>query len=66
MPKKQKRGRPPGPKGAYNPEPPRQLGRVCDEQWEFLKRAAAAEEKPFSTWALEILSREAKKVLFKS
>lgn len=56
-------GRPAGPRGAYNPVPARQLGRVTDEEWDDLKLAAKAKAMPFSHWALTILNREAKKIL---
>ena len=41
--------------------PQRQLGRVDDEAWETLREAAKRAGKPFSTWAVEVLLRAAKR-----
>ena len=57
---KPKRGRPPTSKGAYNPHPARQLGRVSDEDWRTLKQAAEASDKTFTQWAVEVLLKAAK------
>lgn len=59
--KKEKRGRPPTERGAYNPNPPRQLGRVSDEDWETLQEAARSSGKKFTQWALGVLLRAAKR-----
>tara|TARA_R110000868_G_scaffold226444_1_gene479036 strand:- start:4 stop:207 length:204 start_codon:yes stop_codon:yes gene_type:complete len=60
-----KRGRKPTERGAYNPNPARQLGRVSDEDWTLLKEAAEASGKTFTEWALPALlklaGREKKK-----
>lgn len=61
MTKKRKPGRPPTERGAYNPHPVRQIGRVSDEDWQTLKEAAETAGKPFSQWATEILLRAAKR-----
>ena len=56
-----KRGRPATDRGAYNPNPARQLGRVSDRDWELLKAAAEQSGEPFTQWALKILLRAAKR-----
>jgi hypothetical protein len=56
-----KRGRPATKRGAYNPNPARQLGRVSDEDWETLKAAAERAGLPFTQWAVAILLRAAKR-----
>jgi len=56
-----KRGRPATERGAYNPHPARQLGRVSDEDWETLKNAAERSGKTFTQWAVSILIGAAKK-----
>lgn len=60
-----KRGRPATERGAYNPNPARQLGRVSDEDWASLKEAAEASGKTFTEWAvpalLKLAAREKKK-----
>jgi predicted DNA binding CopG/RHH family protein len=58
-----KRGRPATERGAYNPNPARQLGRVSDEDWETIKAAAEKAGVPFTQWALPILLRAAKRQL---
>lgn len=58
--KKPKVGRPATERGAYNPNPPRQLGRVSDEDWTLLKEAAEASGKTFTEWAVGILLKKAK------
>jgi len=55
MTNKPKRGRPATERGAYNPNPPRQLGRVSDKDWALLKEAAEASGKTFTEWALPAL-----------
>lgn len=63
---KPKRGRPPTSKGAYNPHPARQLGRVSDEDWKMLKQAAKTSGKTFTQWAVEVLLNAAKGLPTKS
>tara|TARA_R110000868_G_scaffold7443_2_gene40418 strand:+ start:71 stop:280 length:210 start_codon:yes stop_codon:yes gene_type:complete len=58
--KKPKRGRPATERGAYNPHPARQLGRVSDEDWETLKQAAKTSGKTFTQWAVEVLLKAAR------
>jgi hypothetical protein len=58
-----KRGRPATERGAYNPNPARQLGRVSDEDWETLKAASAKRGETFTAWALAVLLRAAKREL---
>lgn len=64
-PKKPARGRRPTDRGAYNPNPARQLGRVSDADWALLKEAAEAAGKTFTEWAvpalLKLAARETKK-----
>lgn len=55
-----KRGRPATERGAYNPNPARQLGRVSDEDWTLLKEAAEASGKTFTEWAVGILLKKAR------
>jgi hypothetical protein len=57
----QKRGRPATERGAYNPHPPRQLGRVSDEDWAGLKAAAESAGKSFTEWALPVLLAKARR-----
>lgn len=64
MTKKQRpetRGRPPTERGAYNPNPPRQLGRVSDEDWNVLQEAARSRGMKFTQWALGVLLKAAKR-----
>lgn len=63
--KKPKRGRPATERGAYNPNPARQLGRVSDEDWETLKAAAEKRGEKFTQWALAVLLRAAKREIRK-
>ncbi len=60
-----KRGRPATERGAYNPNPARQLGRVSDADWEALKAAAAKRGESFTAWALGVLLKAAKRELGK-
>ena len=41
--------------------PARQLGRVTDEDWGLLQKAAEESGKTFTQWALEILVRNARR-----
>ena len=59
--KKGKRGRPATERGAYNPKPARQLGRVSDEDWEAMKAAAEAAGVSFTEWATQVLMRAVKR-----
>lgn len=59
--KSQKRGRPATERGAYNPNPARQLGRVSNEDWAELKAAAEAAGKSFTEWALPALLAKARR-----
>ena len=52
---KPKRGRPATERGAYNPNPARQLGRVSAEDWETLKAAAEKRGESFTAWAVRVL-----------
>jgi len=66
MEKKHAGGRPPKPPGEKYRTPARQLGRVADEDWELLQRAAKESGKPsFTAWAVEILLRAARRQLNK-
>lgn len=58
-----KRGRPATDRGAYNPNPARQLGRVSDEDWDLLRAAAEKRGETFTQWALAVLKRAAKREL---
>lgn len=62
---KPRRGRPATDRGAYNPNPARQLGRVSDEDWETLKAAAEKRGESFTQWAVAVLLRAAKRELSK-
>lgn len=57
--KKPKRGRPPTERGAYNPDPARQLGRVSKSDWETIKAAAKSSGKTFTQWAMGHLLKAA-------
>lgn len=58
-------GRPPTKNGIY--DPPRVIGRVSPEDWETIKAAAEKNRQQtgesFTEWAVEILMKEARKVL---
>jgi hypothetical protein len=60
MTEPKKRGRPPTERGAYNPNPARQLGRVGDAEWKTLQEAARKAGLPFTRWAVPILLAAAK------
>lgn len=57
-----KRGRPATERGAYNPNPARQLGRVSDEDWQTLKLAADKCGESFTAWALRVLLAAANEI----
>lgn len=65
MTEERKRGRPPTERGAYNPHPARQLGRVPEPDWELLKAAADKSGESFTAWALGVLKRAARRELNK-
>lgn len=54
-------GRPAKPLGEKYQTPGRRLGRVADDEWETLQRAAEASGKSFTEWAVAILLRAAKR-----
>ena len=56
-----KPGRPATERGAYNPHPARQLGRVADDDWEQLKAAADRRGESFTQWAVRVLLRAARR-----
>jgi hypothetical protein len=56
-----KRGRPATDRGAYNPNPARQLGRVSDADWQTLRAAAESSGQTFTQWAVGTLLRAARK-----
>lgn len=58
-----KLGRPPTERGAYNPHPVRQIGRVSDEDWQLIKAAAEKRGETFTAWAVAVLKRAAKREL---
>lgn len=55
-------GRTPTERGAYNPLPPRQIGRVSDEHWAEIKDAAKRDGKTLTAWAIEILLKAARRL----
>lgn len=63
MKQKPKRGRPATARGPYNPNPPRQLGRVSDEDWQLIRDACEASGQSLVEWGLPLLLREARKKL---
>jgi len=58
-----KRGRPATERGAYNPNPARQLGRVSNEDWDTLKAAAEKRGESFTAWAVRVLLAAARREL---
>jgi len=58
-----KRGRPATERGAYNPNPARQLGRVSKEDWKTLKTAAEKRGESFTAWAVRVLLAAARREL---
>jgi alpha-beta hydrolase superfamily lysophospholipase len=60
MKKKPKRGRPPTERGAYNPNPARQLGRVSDPEWRELRAACEAAGMSMVAWAVPTLLKKAR------
>ena len=55
------RGRPATSRGAYNPHPARQFGRISDEDWAELKAACEAAGQSMVQWALPTLLRKARR-----
>lgn len=55
------RGRPATERGAYNPHPARQFGRISDDDWNELKAAADAADQSMIEWALPTLLRKARR-----
>ena len=58
---KPKRGRPATERGAYNPNPARQLGRVSDEEWSEIKDACESAGQSLVEWALPTLLKKARR-----
>lgn len=56
---KANRGRPATERGAYNPNPARQFGRISDDDWNELKAACAASGLSMVEWALPTLLKKA-------
>jgi hypothetical protein len=56
-----RQGRPATERGAYNPNPARQLGRISDEDWSELKEAADAAGQSMVEWALPTLLKKARR-----
>lgn len=56
-------GRPTTERGAYNPNPARQFGRVSDEDWEVIKAACEAAEMSLVAWGLPSLLKKARREL---
>jgi hypothetical protein len=59
MSEKPARGRPATERGAYNPNPARQFGRISDKDWNELKAAADAAGLSMVEWALPALLKKA-------
>lgn len=59
--KKPRIGRPPKKAGEHVRTPARILGRVDDETWNELQAAANRAGKSFTQWAVEILTRAARR-----
>jgi hypothetical protein len=61
--RKPKLGRPPTERGAYNPVPPMQLGRVPEDERNKLRSVTEVTGVPFVRWALPVLLKEADRLL---
>ena len=61
-----KRGRKPTDRGAYNPNPARQFGRISDDDWNEIKAAADAAGQSMVEWALPTLLKKARRERGKS
>lgn len=59
--KKHPRGRKPTDRGAYNPNPARQFGRISDEDWQEIKDACEASGMSMVEWALPTLLKKARR-----
>lgn len=59
--KKPKVGRPATERGAYNPNPARQFGRISDEDWNELQKACEASGLSMVAWALPTLLKKARR-----
>jgi len=62
---KAKRGRPASERGAYNPNPARQLGRVNEAEWNEIKAACEAAGLSLVAWALPTLLKKARREMGK-
>jgi hypothetical protein len=60
------RGRPATDRGAYNPNPARQFGRVSDEDWNEIKEACEAAGLSLVAWGLPALLAKARREKKKS
>lgn len=56
-----KRGRPATDRGAYNPNPARQFGRISNDDWNELKAACDAAGLSMVEWALPVLLAKARR-----
>lgn len=61
MAQKPTRGRPATDRGAYNPNPARQFGRISDEDWQEIKEACDASGKSLVEWGLPVLLSKARR-----
>lgn len=59
------RGRPATERGAYNPNPARQFGRVSDDDWNELKAAADDAGQSLVVWGLPTLLKKARREEYK-
>lgn len=55
------RGRPATDRGAYNPNPARQFGRVGESEWQQIKEACEASGKSLVEWGLPALLAKARR-----
>ena len=60
---KNRRGRPATERGAYNPNPARQFGRISDDDWKELKAACDAAGMSLVAWGLPTLLKKARREL---
>ena len=58
---KPKRGRPATERGAYNPNPARQFGRVSDADWQEIRNACELSGLSLVQWALPMMLKKAKR-----
>lgn len=59
--KKPQRGRPATERGAYNPNPARQFGRISDDDWNELKAACETAGMSLVAWGLPTLLKKARR-----